>query len=79
MLFANKIADNLIKGADPNHYEVSENEVSGYRRKLKDKMHLEMKKASVEPDTKHYRVCYRYINYKCWKGKKDCTYDHPDM
>ena len=78
MLFANKIADNLIKGTEPNHYEVSENEASGYRRELKDKIHLEMKRASVELDTKHNRVCYRWINYRCWKGK-DCTYDHPDM
>ena len=56
MLFANKIADNLIKGTEPNHYEVSENEASGYRRELKDKIHLEMKKVPVEPDTKHHRV-----------------------
>ena len=34
MLFANKIADNLVKGAYPNHYEVSENEASRYRREF---------------------------------------------
>ena len=79
LLFYNKKADTLVKEADPNHHEVSENEVSGYRREFKYKIHLEIKKASVEPDTKHYKVCYKYINYKCWKGKKDCTYNHPDM
>ena len=55
MLFANKIADNLVNGVDPNHYEVSEDEAFRYRKELKDKIQLEMKKASMEPETKHYQ------------------------
>ena len=46
-----------------------------------------MKKASREPETKHYqqtrnnklktdRICYKWNNFKCWKGK-NCIYDHP--
>ena len=56
---------------------------------VKEKIQLEMKKASMEPETKHYqqtsnnklktdRVCYKWFNFLCWKGK-NCTYDHPDM
>ena len=55
MLFANKIADNLVKGVNPNYYEVSKDEASRYRKELKDKIQLEMKKASREPETKHYQ------------------------
>ena len=35
MLFANKIADNLMVGTNPNHFEVSEYEASGYRMELR--------------------------------------------
>ena len=86
MLFANKIADNLVKGVDPNYYTVGKDEASRYRKELKDKIQLEMKKASSVPETKHqqirnnkpktYRVCYKWNNFKCWKGK-NCMYDHP--
>merc|ERR1711874_102501 len=55
MLFANKIADNLVKGVDPNYYEVSKDEASRYRKELKEKIQLEMKKASMEPEIKHYQ------------------------
>jgi len=55
MLFSNKIADNLVKGVDPNYYEVSKDEASRYRKELKEKIQLEMKKASMEPEIKHYQ------------------------
>ena len=70
MLFANKIADNLVKGVDPNFYEVSKDEASRYRKGLKEIIQLEMKKASMEPEIKHYQ---QISNNKlktdrvCWK------------
>ena len=24
------------------------------------------------------RVCWKWVNFKCWKGE-NCTYDHPEM
>ena len=84
MLFANKIADNLMEGmnlmegVDPNHLEIRENEASGYRRELRDKILLEMKKVSIEPDTKHEDVCWKHINYMCWRGE-NCRFKHPTL
>ena len=78
MLFANKIADNLKKGTNPNNFEVSEHEASGYRKELREKILLEMKKVSVEPDTKRDDVCWRYINYMCWRGE-NCHFRHPTL
>ena len=78
MLFANKIADNLMVGTNPNHFEVSEYEASGYRMKLRDKILRETKKVSAKPDTKCDDICWRYINYRCWRGV-DCHFKHPTM
>ena len=68
MLFANKIADNLMVGTNPNHFEVSEYEASGYRMKLRDKIIRETNKVSAKQDTKHDDTCWRYINYRCWRS-----------
>ena len=66
MLFANKIADNLINGTSPNKFEVSKHEASSYREELKKKILLEMKKASVEPVTERYEN-----NRRTRKNRKD--------
>ena len=83
MLFANKIADNLRVGIDPNHFVVSEDEASGYRMKLKEKILREMEKVSAKPgtkrdDTKRDDICWRHINYRCWRGV-DCLFKHPNL
>ena len=53
MLFANKMADNLVKGVEPNFYEVSKDEATRYRKELRDKIQTEMKKASEEMEKKN--------------------------
>ena len=83
MLFANKIADNLMEGMNPNHFEVSEYEASGYRMKLREKILREMEKVSAKPDikrddTKRDDICWRHINYRCWRGV-DCRFKHPKL
>ena len=83
MLFANKIVDNLSEGLDPNHLVVSEDEASVYRMKLKEKILREMKKVSAKPDikrddTKRHDICWRHINYMCWRGV-DCRFKHPNL
>ena len=58
MLFANKMVDNLMKGTNPNDFEVSKHEASGYRKELRAKILQETKKVSIESDTKREGVCW---------------------
>ena len=78
MLFANKIADNLRAGTNPNHFVVSEDEASGYRMKLREKILREMEKVSAKPDIKRDDIYRRSINYRCWRGV-DCHFKHPTL
>ena len=72
------MADNLRAGTNPNHFVVSEYEASGYRMKLREKILREMEKVSAKPGTKRDDICWRHINYRCWRGV-DCLFKHPTL
>ena len=43
----------MVKRVEPNFYEVSKDEAFRYRKELRDKIQIEMKKASKEMERKN--------------------------